>query len=312
MSLKTITRLSTVLAILFSVIGGVVAFVAPGAGALEQDGVVLDKKGETVVDYLPLIGNNPGANVDASTTIGPETCQAAGCDMIPLEIKEPAGATDGEFFVHITLEWDTQEAHNVPVFGDYTLNDLDLWLQNDPLVEDAGPGEDGFTYYSAGSGAPEEVTMYKPVGKWNIFVVNASGANTGYRLKFDVIVDDIPSNIFESLPPQFRPQAPAPIPTTTIPPTDFSVEPPPTVTIAPATPPVADTSFDTAANEPTLEDQLAAAPDVQTFKPVAASKPAPPSTLAIFLWMLALPLALIALFGFVLLRRQRGMLAAEV
>jgi hypothetical protein len=307
MQLRTITRLAAVFAVLFGVIGGVVTVLSP-AGALEKERVVLDKAGETVVDYDPIIGNNPGANADASTTIQPELCQATGCDVVPLTIKQPAGVGEnGDYFVQISLEWDTQEINGVPVLGTYDVDDLDLWIQNDPIVEDAGANQDGFTYYSAGTHMPEQVTMYKPSGDWNLLIVNAAGVNTGYRLRFKVIVDDIPGTIFESLPPQFRSGSFTP-PTTAAPPPSFDVAPPPPVNIAPATPPAPDAAFTTPEGSgSSLDDQLAAPP--LKFKPAAVSRPAPPSNLAILMWMIAFPLALLAVTGTLLLRRQRSLIA---
>ena len=309
MQLRTITRISAVLAVLLGVIGGVITVLSP-AGALEQERVTLDGPGETIVDYGPIIGDNPGANADASTTIQPELCQATGCDVVPLTIKEPAGiGEDGDYFVQISLEWDTQEVNGVPVLGTFDVDDLDLWVQNDPLVEDAGANQDGFAYYSAGTHQPEQVTMYQPTGDWNLLIVNASGVNTGYRLRFDVIVDDIPSTIYESLPPQFKGGSFTP-PTTVAPaPTTFDAGPPPAVDIRPATPPAPDTAFGSAASSdaPSLEDQLAAPP--VHFKPASVSRPAPPSNLAILLWMIAFPLALLAISGALLLRKQRSLLA---
>jgi hypothetical protein len=298
-----------VLAIVLGVGGGVLLALAP-AGALEQDRVTVDGPGEKVVDYGPIIGDNPGANVDASTTISPDTCAATGCDVVPLTIKAPPGVgEDGDYFVQITLEWDTQEANNVPVFGTFDIDDLDLWIQNDPVVEDAGANQDGFTYYSAGSHMPEQVTMYKPTGDWNLLIVNASGVNTGYRLRFKMIVDDIPSNLYESLPPQFHGGSFTP-PTTTAPaPTTFDPGPPPTVNIKPATPPAPDTAFTSTGpgDHQSLDDQLAA-PSVK-FTPASVSKPAPPSNLAILLWMIAFPFALLAISGAILLRKQRSLLS---
>lgn len=311
MQLRTLTRLSAAGALVLGIAGGVLTALAP-AGALEQERIVLTEEGVSPYDYDPIIGNNPGANADASTTIDPTICSGVGCDLIPLTIEEPATADGGEFFVVIRLEWDTAEIPNVPVLGDTAVNDLDLWIQNDPLVEDAGPDEDGFAYKSAGISEPEQVNMYSPVGDWNVMVVNASGVNTGYRLTFEVITDDIPDGIFESLPPAFSGGAPpAPSTPTTIPASAFDVAPPPPVDIAPATPPLADTSFDSGFGETTsLEDQIAAAPSVQEIRPVSVTRPSAPSNLALLLWMVAFPFALLAIAGALLMRKQRTLLPA--
>jgi hypothetical protein len=309
MKLRTLTRLSAAAALVLGVAGGVLTVLAP-AGALEQERVTLTEAGEAIFDFDPIIGNNPGANADASSTIDPTVCSGVGCDVIPVTIKEPPTAEDGEFFVTVHLEWDTAEIPNVPVLGDTAVNDLDMWIQNDPLVEDAGPDEDGFAYKSAGAAEPEQVNMFSPVGDWNIMIVNASGVNTGYRLRFEVITDDLPDNIFESLPPIFSGGTAPPVrPATTIPAPTFDVAPPPTVDITPATPPVADSSFDAGFGDAgeSLEDQLAA-PEAVRIQPVAATRPSAPSNLALLFWMAAVPLVLVALLGAFVLRRQKGLL----
>jgi hypothetical protein len=151
--------------------------------------------------------------------------------------------------------------------------------------------------------------MYEPEGKWIFYVVNATGLNTGYSLTCSVITDDIPSTIFESLPPSFSGSGYLDTPTTTTPPPPVVVEPAPTVDIRPATPPQPDTSFTSVpSNDSALGDQLAA-PPVQRIVRAAATKAAPPSNLALLSWLVAFPLAVLALAGAVLLRRQRSIIA---
>jgi len=308
MKLRTLTRLSAAAGVACLAIGGVLTVLAP-AGALEQERISLSEAGEYVYDFAPIIGTNPGPTVDASMTVDSTVCSGVGCDVIPVTFKRPP-TTDEDYFVTVVLEWSTTEIENVPVQGDTAVNDLDFYVQNDPIVEDSGPDEDGFAYKSATAGMPERINMFSPEGDFNFFVVNYNGVNTGYRLKFNVITDDLPDSIFESLPPVFSGgAAPAPRPTTTIPAPSFDVAPPPTVDIAPATPPVADSSFDTGFGDggESLEDQLAA-PEAVTIQPVAASRPSAPSNLALLFWMAAVPLVVVALLGAFVLRRQKALL----
>lgn len=309
MSLRTMTRVAAVLAVLLGVLGGVFTVLTP-AGALAQDPVVLDHAGETKIDYPAIVGDHPGSQ-DPVDLLSPDTCAAAGCDYIPVDIKTPPGlAPNGDWFVQVSLSWQTQQVDNVPLEGSLDSDDLDLWIAGDPVVEDAGPNQDGFTYYSAGTSEPEKVTMYEPAGKWSFYVVNATGVNTGYTLTFNVITDDIPSTIFESLPPSFSGGGYLDTPTTTTPPPAVAVAPAPKVDIRPATPPQPDTSFTpTASNDSTLKDALGIIRQAQQASTSKRAPAAPPSNLALLSWLVAFPLAIFALAGAVLLRRQRSLIA---
>ena len=330
MTLRTISRTSGALAALVALLAAVLTIVAPGASGLEQPRVTLTPGGPKFTnEYFPLIGNNPGAQADASTTITTDVCTVAtACDVIPLTIPDPQDEDD--FFVAITLNWDTAEIPNVPVLGDTAVNDLDLWLVDDPFDEDAGPDEDGFHYKSAGASEPEYIQMYRPIGNFNLLVVNATGVNTGYRLTFEWTTDRPPS-IFESLPPAFSgggstrpaatPTAPAaPALPSASPVTDFEdVDPLPSLPTAPA--PVStrpdlsagvtsspDRSFSSGFGDAPSLDQELAGPPTQTFAPAAVVKPKAPRTVTLLLWLLVLPLALLAIGAAVLNRRRSGML----
>jgi hypothetical protein len=329
MTLRTISRTSGALAALIALVATVLTFAAPGASGLEQPRVTLVPNQKLVNDYFPLIGNNPGATVDASTTVSTDICsKATACDVIPLTVPDPKDEDD--FFVTITLNWDTAEVPNVPVLGDTAVNDLDLWIVDDPFNENAGPDEDGFHYKSAGTDEPEIVQMYRPIGNFNIIVVNATGVNTGYRLTFNWTTDR-PPTIFESLPPAFtgggtRP-APAATPAKPVTPLAAPVAPiveddaapllpsvPVTAAQAPrpdlsagvtATP---DSSFSSGFGDAPSLDQELAGPAAQPFVPAAVVKPKAPSNLTLLLWLLFLPLALLAIAAAVLNRRRSSML----
>jgi hypothetical protein len=133
MSLRTMTRLAAVLAVLLGVLGGVFTVLAP-AGATGQEPVVLDHAGATKIDYPPIAAMSP-ASQDPVDLLSPDTCAAAGCDYIPVEIKTPPGIDENDdWFVQVTLSWETQEIDDIPVQGSVTTDDLDLWVTNDPVV----------------------------------------------------------------------------------------------------------------------------------------------------------------------------------
>jgi hypothetical protein len=326
MTLRTISRTSGALAALIALVATVLTFAAPGASGLEQPRVTLVPNQKLVNDYFPLIGNNPGATVDASTTVSTDICsKATACDVIPLTVPDPKDEDD--FFVTITLNWDTAEVPNVPVLGDTAVNDLDLWIVDDPFNEEAGPDEDGFHYKSAGTDEPEIVQMYRPIGNFNILVVNATGVNTGYRLTFDWTTDR-PPTIFESLPPAFtgggstRPAA-APTPAPFRPAAEPTVDLPDEAPLLPSVPVAAptarpdltagvtaapDSSFSSGFGDAPSLDQELAGPPAQTFVPTAVVKPKAPATVTLLLWLLVLPLLLVAIAAAVLNRRRSTML----
>ncbi len=318
MSLRTTTRISAVLGVALLISGIAALFLSPSASALEKDRIVLGEDESVSVTYGPLVGANQGALIDSSTTINTDICTAATfCDVIPLTVKPPRTFTldDADFFVKITLSWDSMTIDNVPTEGDVDVDDYDLWIVNDPFVEDAGPDEDGFAYSSASLANPEEVQMYVPVGDWNILVNNAAGRSPSYTLDVTWSTTPYPTP-FESLPPEYTktgtltpakpslatPPRPAPRPSPV-----FDAPAPATLDLAPSTPPVADASFsDGFDDDGGLSDAIAAPPStVLDFTPVAAdASAAAPSALAMLLWMLALPLLLVALAGWFLQRRH--------
>jgi hypothetical protein len=169
---------------------------------------------------------------------------------------------------------------------------------------------------------PEIVQMYRPIGNWNLIVVNSTGVNTGYRLTFEWSTDKIPT-IFESLPPEFSaPLRPAPVapkpaaPTPAAPAPLEEVAPAPApLPTTPAAPDLAvgasfapDTSFSNGfADAASLDSQLAS-PKVAEFKPAAAKRIPPPSTTSVILWLLALPLFLLALAAGLLSRRRSALI----
>jgi hypothetical protein len=318
MELRTFSRITGAVGSACLVVALIVTLAAPGS-AVEQPRVVAVKDQKVVKDYGPLIGMNQGAMLSPDLTINYESCSVdTSCDVIPLTVPDPGD--DEDFFLTITLEWETEEVKQVPVFGDTAVNDLDLWVTNDPLVPTAGPDGDGFTYHSAGLEEPERVTMFAPVGDFHVFVVNASGINTGYRLTFDYNTDLIP-DVFESLPPAFTPSASRPqsAATPAAPVLPRAPQPAPLSDDVPAAAPAPvkpnlaieggsrpDTSFSTFT--PTaLEDEVAA-PEVQAFVPAALERAAPPSTAALILWMVAIPLLLLAAGAFLLSRRQANLI----
>jgi hypothetical protein len=232
-----------------------------------------------------------------------------------LTVERPSDF-EGEYYVRVLLEWEpVATVPGVPLLGDVTVADFDMWIQNDPVVETAGPDEDGNLYSSAGATMPERINMFEPDGDFNILISQYTGVSPAYTLTIEWSTEPLPSP-FEKLPPSFSstgtlappPAAPAPVfripeDTSATPVFDTSgIDIPPALT--PSVTPLADTAFDVGFDDaPSLSDQLGAPvnPDIE---PVAVVKPSPPSNLALLLWLLALPLFLMAILGGALLRRR--------
>jgi hypothetical protein len=321
MRLRTFSRIAGALALLLGAAGTGAFLLAPTAGGLEQDRIVLVPNGSQAHEYLFLIGDNAGTQADQSTFINEDVCaNSTICDMVPMTVPDPGN--DDDFFVVIRLTWESSEVPNVPLLGDTAVNDLDLYIQSDPIQKKSGPDEDGINYKSNGAAVGEVIQMYKPIGDWNIFVSNATGVNTGYKLTFEWRTDPIPT-VFESFPPEFAETGtvtrPAPAPVSITPAAPAVIEEPeplaapvvqpaarPSLELASA--PLPDASFSSGFGDaPSLADELQS-PTAALASPAAAVKPAAPSTLALVLWMLALPLALLAAAAWYLNRKRSELL----
>ena len=317
MPLRTLSRTCAAVGAALLVAGAVVFATTP-AQALEKDRIVLGEDEKVSVTYGPLVGANQGALIDASATVTPELCQAATfCDAIPLTVKAPRNLTAdaGEFYVRITLSWDTLVIPDVPLEGDTAVDDLDLWIVNDPFVADAGPDQDGFAYRSASLAMPELVQMFAPVGDWYLLVNNAAGRTLDYTLDVEWTSYPFPSP-FESLPPGFstaaspvKPSLVTPAPPVADPSPIFDLPAVP-VDLRLSTPAVAASSFsDGFADGAGLDEQLAAPPVALEDVAPAADRTAPPSGLAVLLWMVGFPLLLLGAGALVLQRRRHDLLS---
>jgi hypothetical protein len=317
MSLRLLTRLSAAAAAA-CVVAGTVVMVTTSAGALSQDRITLRQDDVVERTYPAIVGNNPEAALGGSSTYGPDVCQtSAYCDVIPLTVEVPPGLTeDDEYFVQITLAWETAE---LPVDalepGGFAANDMDMFVYNDPVDDPNRPTEAGEPYATHGAtgGQPELAYLFKPHGDYSIVVVNFAGVNRGYALKLVWVSETLPTP-FEDLGPDFSagPAGPPPNLSLGSPAPDAPVAAP-----APAIEPFAlppapldvDPTFgDGFATDDGFEDDLAAPPAPVSIRPAAATKPEPPSTVALLLWMAALPLACVALFGTLVARRSTSLI----
>ena len=277
---------------------------------------------------LPTMNPLPGAPAPAPKLNTPDTCrQATYCDVIPLEVVlPPTLKKSDEFFVTVSLGWTTQQLPATDYTKAQDINDLDLYVWNDPVAETGEPAQAGAT-----AAQPENARLFRPSkGKYSIVVFNYMGPNTGYKLKVEYKPEAIVPP-FESLAPEFNPSVPPPVPFE--PPVELPEAPPvlpidtsgteetPPVT-APA-PPVEATpppSLTTVAIDPdpdftnfaddAFDEQLAApTTDVLTEKQVkSVGPPKPASTSSLVFWLAIVPLLLLASAGFWLSKKGSAVL----
>lgn len=271
-------------------------------------------------EFGPIAGQNPlpGLPDPAPKLNTPETCkQQSFCDVIPLEIVLPPTLTPAdEFFVTVALEWKTERIDGISAGGhDYInptdVNDMDLYVWDDPIGEEVQPVQQ-----SATATNPEKVRIFRPTkGKYSIVVFNYIGPNTGYKLTVEYKPESIVPP-FESLAPGFQPieetppapseppvepEAPVEMPADTsgedFTPVTQPPAPPAESAPAPLTPVVIDPDPDfTNFADDAFDEQLAApTTDVLTEKQVkAVGPPKPASTESLVFWLAIVPLLLLA------------------
>jgi hypothetical protein len=303
-------------------------------GALDQAAAAIRVEENQTVEkeFGPLAGQKP-VNIPAPAPPldTPDDCkQATYCDVIPLEVMVPPTlAPADEFFVAVELSWATENIPSTPATNTMAVNDMDLYVWDNPQGEEV-------VAESAGGTEPEALKMYRPTkGKYQIVVINFAGPNTGYKLKVTYKPEIIPQP-FESLEPAFSfPSAPVSEPVPTTPPVDLSDMPEPpaapaadvtapepaTPAATPAPPPAPAPNLDPVPVEPDADfakfsdadfDQALAAPPAPSVlqeRRARASGPAePPSTSSLLFWLAVVPLAVVLGGGAWLARRGSAVL----
>ena len=314
--LRRVFRLSAAGALVCLLAASWLTFTAPSASAFEQEGIYLEKDGSISATFPPIAANN--ASNEAQDN---ETCKASPyCDTIPVTIEEdPTVAEDDEYFVVVTLTWESPKAPPDPVLapsGGVAVNDLDTYMYQVPITDTRHTNEDGEDYmaHSGTQEEPEQFFMFKPHGEYELVVVNYLGVNQGYTVEMTWVSESFEAP-FESLAPSFTPPrraspAPKPIPTTSTTTPPFATPMAPDITDAPVTLTPAEIDLDSAddgfgqfESDSDFEDELAAPAPID-LTPASVDKGKPPSGAVLLLWFLAFPLLLMATFSGVLLRRR--------
>jgi hypothetical protein len=303
--------------------------------ALDQaaNGIKVGENQKVEKEFGPIAGQNPlpGLPAPVPKLNTPEQCrQAAYCDVVPLEVVlPPTLRPSDEFFVSVTLEWKTDRIDGISAGGnEYVkptdINDLDLYVWNDPVNEAQTPVQQSST-----SVMPEKLRLFRPSkGKYSIVVFNYQGPNTGYKLTVEYKPESIVPP-FELLPPEATPPAPAepnaaPVeesePPAVVPvdnsgtsstPTTVPQAAPAESKPAPLSPVVVDPDPDFTNFADDAFDQQLAAPttDVLTEKQVkAVGPPKPASASALVFWLAIVPLLLLAGGGIWLSRKGSAVL----
>ena len=313
--LRRTFRFSAASALVCLLAASLLTFTAPSASAFEQERLFLEKDGSISVEFPAIRGNNASGEAQDN-----ETCKSSPyCDTIPVTIEDdPTISPDDEYFVVVTVSWDTAKAPPDPVLAPsegLATNDMDTYMYQVPITDTRHQNETNEDYmaHSAGSEEPERFFMFKPRGDYELVVINYLGVNQGYTVDM-VWVSESFDAPFESLAPGFTPPrkaqpAPKPIPTTTTVAPSVAAPSAPVadteVALAPAEIDLgsADDGFGQFDDDSDFDDQLAA-PAAIDLTPAATTKAAPPSAIALLLWFLAFPLVLLATFSGVLLRRR--------
>jgi hypothetical protein len=315
MNLRTVSRVAGGLAVLVASAAGVATWAGTNAGALQQDPLTATPTAPATQTYGPLAGGGGGTTVDRGTFVDPETCAtSAYCDIIPVHVDSSSLDPDREeWFVNFEVSWETQVLE-VPAYGDLSANDLDIYVFTDPYDDSAGPDEDGDLGGAAGAtgSEPEKIGLRNAGGDFLLAVNNFNGANTGYSVNVSFDVRPYP-NPFESLPPDssggLLPSRPAAGPFRAPPPPSFAGVPDPAFTTPTPAPDLSlggdapDSSFGEDPGTNSFDEALAS-PDTVPVSSAAPATFAAPSGLALVLWLLVLPLALVALGSGLLARRQ--------
>lgn len=319
MTIKRLTGLSSLLAFVFASAAVIVTVTSGSANAMTQDRIVVGQNESVETEFGPIVSSNPSGEA-----IDPDTCAVSTyCDLVPVTFVVPPDIDpDAEYFVAYKLSWETEKLPPDPVLSPEggAANDMDTYVYTDPATPEEAesrghsPDSPGNPYIanSASFSEPEQTFLFKPKGDYLIVVSNYLGANQGYTITLTWVSESFPTP-FEALAPEFRPSTTTT--TTTTAPTTTTTAPPVTQPVVDNTPttlaPVAIGSDDDFAlgdfDTSDFDDQLQAPPEV-ALVPIARVFETP-STLALVLWMLALPFAILAISGGVIMRRRASLLS---
>ena len=315
MRLRTVTRAASASAIASLVVAGSLTW-APPARSLEQDRLTVGPDQVAEAEYGPLVNSPTGPHL-------PDDCRAQlHCDAIPLDVVVPPGLPeDDEYFVAIVVEWDTTSTPGDPVAypEGRTTNDIDAYVYTDPPTQEEAerrghtPASATTPYVAAGATVlvPEQAFLFNPDGRYWIVVENFLGVNRGYTVTVTWYSESFRPPV-EKLAPELtppttavrRPRSVGEGPRSRTSATIERLEPSEATT--PSSLPMADIADDDFAagdfDTSDFEQELAAPAPVHVG-PIAA-RPDPPSNLALFFWLLAIPLGTVAVGGALITRRR--------
>ncbi|MBW3668536.1 MAG: hypothetical protein KY443_04910 [Actinobacteria bacterium] len=290
---------------------GVGAVVMAGPSPALQHPALRIGEGESFTRQYPTIpGNNP-----ANQAYDPETCRLAPyCDVIRLTILPPA-SSDTSYFVRIQLGWKTRAEVDVPVEGEVTNNDLDMFIFQVPYDKSKRIRQNQVA--SGATAAQPETAYVSPADDYDIVVVNFVGVNEeGYRLTLTYVAETVftPFELLED----FRPTTDEPVTDTSGTPVPSGPAAAPSVeqvtgggSVAPPMLFLGGGPFDDPFGLATPIASISAAARNVLAGPQAgpAPPPGPVSALSALVWLGLVPMAVVATGGWVLARRRNRVFA---
>lgn len=284
---------------LVAVTGLLATLAVPAARALEgrELTITVARDAHVRAAYEAIPNDDPViTTVDGS--VQPDTCrEVTSCVLVPLTVRLPEDRPGEPFLLVVTLDWESRPIEETGAQG----NDLDMWIY------ETRPNSDG-SYNQTGEAAsqddPEIIRIDSPTKvDYQIVVSNFFGENDGFEL--DLRVEGA-TNVPGAAVATPAPARPARPPASRQPSPEAPASSPPAGPIAaPAvTEPDDIGSFDESLG--TFEQDIRARPEVDLLarsrRPVGP--PGEVSAATALLWLLALPLALVAGTALLLRRRQ--------
>jgi hypothetical protein len=253
----------------------------------------------------------------------PTDAAAADCDRIPLKLNVPkSDLGTRDFLISVRIDWNViGTVRDVPATGDVNIHQLDAYLWQNPIPHVITDGKDTGTnappsLSSINENSPIKMALVDPpVLNWDLVITNRAGPDSdGYDLTVTLLdltgplpvdlsadtgIGPAPSSIAGATP-KAQPTVSSPASAATPVPSAVTVPTlPGLVGVAP------DSQLDAAGGAPLDLNpvQSALASQASTLGP-----PGPASGLGLVLWLLVLPVVLLAAGGFWFARRRSGLL----
>ncbi|HUP87534.1 MAG TPA: hypothetical protein VM143_17915 [Acidimicrobiales bacterium] len=210
-------RLSRIPAVMLAALAAVGIAGMSSASSVQTKPVAISKTQSAKATFGPIPANFPPAGVghtppNCGHPLGTNRFQAT-CDNVPIHIEDPQLGPTEDYLVTVKVTWEP----NQDLQGQEGANDLDVYLYDDRQLRTrkdetcakATSGKDGASCFtlvgqSAGATQPEEFKLFspEPLGDYNLVVVNFVGPNISYTIEGNMKVEGFDAP-FEDLGPSF-------------------------------------------------------------------------------------------------------------